>query len=111
MRWTGRILFLLAAVMPALPALAHPVPFSYLDVQLQRTSIEVSLTVHIYDLAHDLEVAPMERLLDAEFVTGRASAIRELLTPRLQLAADGRSLSAEWLKPEILQDRQSVRFH
>src|SRR5262245_45880738 len=109
MRWM-RGLCVLAAVLSALPAMAHPVPFSYLDVQLQRSSVDVLLTVHIYDLAHDLQITPMERLLDAGFLATQESAIRRLLTPRLQLSADGRSLVAEWLQPEILQERQSIRF-
>src|SRR2546422_228245 len=107
----GRGLILLAAGLLALPASAHPVPFSYLDLQLQRSSIEVSLTVHIYDLAHDLQITPMERLLDAGFLAMQDTAIRALLTPRLQLTADGRPGIPEWLQPEILEDRQSVRFH
>ena len=95
----------------ALAAGAHPVPFSYLDVQLQASSIDVALTIHIYDLAHDLQVTPMERLLDPAFLKERESAIRQLLTPRLDLEADGRHLVSEWLPPEILQERQSIRFH
>jgi hydrogenase/urease accessory protein HupE len=95
----------------ALAAAAHPVPFSYLDVQLQPSSIDMALTVHIYDLAHDLQVTPMERLLDAAFLKERESAIRELLTPRFELDADGRRLIFEWMEPEILTERQSVRFH
>jgi hydrogenase/urease accessory protein HupE len=94
----------------AIPLLAHPVPFSYLDVQLQPDSIEVSLTAHIYDLAHDLQVAPMERLLDQGFLTERQDAIRALLGPRFGIRRDDRPVNLEWLQPEILQERQSVRF-
>src|SRR5437762_14266335 len=111
MKWIGRAFILLVAVLLALPAAGHPVPFSYLDVQLQRSSIEVSLTIHIYDLAHDLQVTPMERLLEPNFVREHESAIRALLAPRLQLTSDGRLLLPEWLQPEILDPRQSVRFH
>ena len=95
MQWIGRGFLLLAAVLLALPAGAHPVPFSYLDVQLQRSSIDVSLTVHIYDLAHDLQVTPMERLLKPRFLAERESAIRALFAPRLGLKADGQSLTPE----------------
>jgi hydrogenase/urease accessory protein HupE len=107
----SRSLLVLAAMLLALPLAAHPVPFSYLDVQLQRASIDVALTVHIYDLAHDLEVTPMERLLDRQFLATKDAAIRSLLAPRLQVVADGHALSAEWLEVETLDERQSVRFH
>jgi hydrogenase/urease accessory protein HupE len=53
----------------------------------------------------------MEKLLDPAFLKERESAIRQLLTPRLDLEADGRHLVSEWLPPEILQERQSIRFH
>jgi hydrogenase/urease accessory protein HupE len=95
----------------ALAADAHPVPFSYVDVQLHGASVDLTLTVHIYDLAHDLQLTPMERLLDPAFVIERESAIRQLLTPRLSLQADGRPLAPQWQHSEIIADRQSVRFH
>jgi len=111
MRWTTRGIYVLAAIFLALPAAAHPVPFSYLDLHLDRSSVDASLTVHIYDLAHDLQVTPMERLLDAGFLAAQDTAIRALLIPRLQIAGDGRPLSGDWLQPEILPERQSIRFH
>ena len=106
-----RGLCVIAALLLALPANAHPVPFSYLDVNLQPGTLEVSLTIHIYDLAHDLNITAMERLLDASFLAGQDAAIHTLLTPRLQLQSNGAAISPEWSKPEILKDRQSVRFH
>lgn len=111
MRWIGSGFILLAVLLPALPAAAHPVPFSYLDLQLRQSSIDVSLTAHIYDLAHDLGINPMERLLDPAFVAERDSAIRSLIGARLHISAGGPSPEPEWLKPEVLEDRQSVRFH
>ncbi len=105
-----RVIFLVAAMLLAVPAIAHPVPFSYLDVQLHPVSIDVSLTIHIYDLAHDLQVTPMERLLDRTFLAQQDAAIHSLLTPRLQLTADGHSVTPEWLDSEVLEERQSVRF-
>jgi len=92
-------------------ALLHPVPFSYLDIRLQDQSVDVFMTVHIYDLAHDLQVEPMERLLNAGYVMEHERAIRDLLGPRLRLQAEGHELQPEWLQSETIEDRQSVRFH
>ena len=112
MRWVGRGLVLVCAlVIVARPLVAHPVPFSYLDVQLRPGAIDVSLVVHIFDVAHDLEITPMERLLEPGTVAEREQAIRALLVPRLGFAVDGRPQAAEWLPPEILHDRQSLRLH
>ena len=73
--------------------------------------MDVFMTVHIYDLAHDLQVEPMERLLSAGYVMEHERAIRDLLGPRLRLLAEGHELQPEWLQSEIIEDRQSVRFH
>jgi hydrogenase/urease accessory protein HupE len=107
-RWLPASVIILAF---ALAADAHPVPFSYLDVQLHGASIDLSLTVHIYDLAHDLQVAPMERLLDPAFLKQRESAIQHLFAQRLAIYADDRLLSPEWEQAETIEDRQSVRLH
>ena len=95
----------------ALRADAHPVPFSYVDVQLDGALIDLTLTTHIFDLAHDLQVTPMDRLLDPAFLKEREEAIHRLLSPRFTLEADGHSLAPEWQKMEPIADRQSVRIH
>jgi hydrogenase/urease accessory protein HupE len=110
-RGLRRLSFPLVLLIFPLMAEAHPVPFSYIDAELRSGAIDVALTAHIYDLAHDLQVSPMERLLDPLFLKERDAAIRQFLVPRLQLEADGHPLSPEWLGPEIIADRQSVRFH
>ena len=94
----------------ARPAAAHPVPFSYLDVRLQPASLDVQLIVHIFDVAYDLNVTPMEKLLEQDTVTARAAAMQSLLTRRFDLLGDGYPLKGEWSAPEILKDRQSIRF-
>jgi hydrogenase/urease accessory protein HupE len=102
---------MIALLAIAAPAAAHPVPFSYLDIQLQPSSVDVSLVAHVFDLAHDLKVMPAERLLEPQVVTERERDIRMMLAPRLELSADGRVLTPEWGATEILRDRQSLRLH
>src|SRR5262245_33565413 len=105
-----RALVLCVLLAVVRPAAAHPVPFSYLDVKIQPTDVEVSLVVHIFDVAHDLGLTPIERLLDPSTVKERAPAIQSLLAPRLSVAADGQKVKFEWSEPEILRDRQSLRL-
>jgi len=95
----------------ATPAFAHPVPFSYLDLRLQPTAIDGSLVVHIFDIGHDLNVEPPERLLDPALVASRAGTIIEMLSPRLMLTADGKPLKGAWSNVEVVADRQSLRLH
>ena len=76
-------------------AAAHPAPFSYLDIAFRGGNIEGSLTVHVIDIAHELNVTPPESVLDQEFLTRERQRILDLLTPRISLSAD-RPLKIQW---------------
>jgi len=108
----NRILSCAALLVLALgvPSSAHSVPFSFLDIQLKFPEIEGSLVVHDFDLAHDLGISPPERLLDPVFLDGQSVAIRTLLSPRLHLLVDGREWIPQWSEPEVLRERESLRF-
>lgn len=107
---------LLAGIVTALlgapaPAGAHPVPFSYVDIRIQPAVIDVTLVAHVYDVAHELRVQPIERLLDPSVLAPRGEAIAALLGPRLGLTVDGRPLGAgKWSAAEPLPERQSIRL-
>jgi hydrogenase/urease accessory protein HupE len=107
----------LATVMTALllratAAAAHPVPFSYLDVHVQPNTVEIAIVAHIFDVAHDLHVERSDRLLEAGFLNQQHAALIALLGARLQVTADGRTLTpTSWSSAEALPDRQSVRIH
>jgi hydrogenase/urease accessory protein HupE len=91
-------------------AAAHPIPFSYLDLRIDGTTVETTLVAHIIDVAHDLKIDPPERLLEAATVSARAADIMRLLGPRLKLAADGAPMEITWTSVEALPDRQSIRL-
>jgi hydrogenase/urease accessory protein HupE len=92
------------------PTLAHQVPFSYLDLRLQRGVIEGTLVAHIADLGHDLAVAPVERLLDPAVAAPKSRAIADMFSRRLVIAADGRAVVPLWSDAEVVADRQSLRL-
>ena len=103
--------FVLAA---AAPASAHPVPFSYLDLRVEAgtpASIDAVLVVHVFDVAHDLNIEPPERLIAGGLAADRAAAFAKLLETRLHITVDGRVLTPAWSGPEVLAERQSLRFH
>lgn len=100
----------LILVLAARPASAHPVPFSYLDLRLQPGSIEGTFVVHIFDAAHDLEVTPVERLLDPAVASEYGRALIRLLAARLDVTVNGRTIALDWSPPEVLADRQSLRL-
>jgi hydrogenase/urease accessory protein HupE len=94
----------------AAPAAAHPVPFTYLDVRVEERSIGVGLVIHMFDLGHDLDVQPPERLLEPDVLSAHADAITALVKSRLRLQANGQAIEGEWSAPVVLADRQSVEL-
>src|SRR5262245_28333319 len=105
MRRGASTLALLVGLAFGRPAAAHPMPFSSLDVRLDGPSLEVAITAHLFDLAHDLGVQPPERLL--ELHGGRAA---ELMAPRVRVLADGHPLPVAWHAPESVPDREGMRL-
>jgi len=94
----------------AASAAAHPVPFSYLDLRVQADAVDGTLVAHIFDVAHDLNVEPAERLLDQAVVSQHAAALVRLLSGRLTVTADGQTLVPQWSSVSALPDRQSVKL-
>ena len=85
-------------------------PFTYLDLRLGQGAIEGSLAAHMFDLGHDLNVDPADRLLDPAIAAPYAAAIANLFAGRLTVSADGRALTPQWSGLEVLADRQSLRI-
>jgi hydrogenase/urease accessory protein HupE len=104
------VLICVLSITFATPAAAHPVPFSFLDLQLTARGMDVSLVIHDFDLAHELSVPEASRFLDPAFLAENSESLRKLLLARLQISADGSVSKPEWDVPEILPDRESVRF-
>ncbi len=103
----------LATLILAIPcgrALAHQVPFSYLDLRLQQGAIEGALVAHIADLGHDLKIEPAERLLDASVAASAFEPIRRMLSERLAVTIDDRRGVPTWSDPEVMAERQSLRI-
>src|SRR5206468_10753331 len=112
MKRLGRGLACAALLAAATPASAHPAPFSYVDLVLTARSVDVTVSAHIFDVAHDLGIDSSERLLDPSFATGRASDVAALLRARFRVEADGEPIACE---PdgniEIASARQSLKLH
>ena len=95
----------------AVPASAHPVPFTFVDVRLQPGAMELTLVAHIFDVAHDLGIQPQEQLLQPGPLGARAADVIGLLRDRLHFTADGTALGpGEWSAPEPVPERQSIRL-
>jgi hydrogenase/urease accessory protein HupE len=105
-----------AAVMlllwPGARVLAHPVPFSYLDLRFQSGVIEGTLVVHVLDVGHDLTIDPAAQLLDPVVAARSFERVTQLVGGRLQIDINGRAAaSIEWTRIEPVAERQSLRLH
>jgi hydrogenase/urease accessory protein HupE len=90
---------------------AHPSPFSFVDVRLDRGVITLSVVAHAYDVAHELGIEPVERVLEPDVLKAQDQAIKRLFSERLGLAADGTPLTiGAWSAPEALGEQQSIRL-
>ena len=102
--------FLCLVVTAGATAFAHPAPFSYVDVRLDGASVELTVTVHEFDAAHDLGVEDASRLLNATELARYAPALGELLKDRLQIWVGGQRLPGTWSPPVALPDRQAIQL-
>ena len=62
-------------------AYAHPVPFTYIDVHPESGAVDISVVMHTFDIAHDLNVQPAEKLLETDTLAAQRDAIAALLRP------------------------------
>jgi hydrogenase/urease accessory protein HupE len=86
------------------------VPFTYLDLRLLPDAIEGTLVAHIFDLGHDLNIDPADRLLDPAVASQQAGAIARLFAGRLTVAANGVTLTPQWSSVQVVPDRQSLKL-
>ena len=104
------MLCVLALILHATSAAAHPAPFSYLDLRLNTSGVTGTLVVHDLDAAHDLGVPPTESLMDPAIAARYRDALVALLSPRLSFQFDGRPVEIAWGAIDVVPDRQSVRL-
>lgn len=94
----------------ATAAAAHPAPFSYVDVRVGASGVEVTLTAHDIDLAHELGSTEPARLRDPQFVDSVRATLHAVLLQRLSLGADGRKLMLTPGGVDVAAERDAVTF-
>jgi hydrogenase/urease accessory protein HupE len=105
-----KLLLVLALLAGASAASAHPAPFSYLDLRIGDEVIEGALVVHIIDVAHDLNIASPEKLLERSTAYGNLDRLTALIMQRLVLTA-GQPLMIQWGDVDVLPERQGIQLH
>lgn len=89
---------------------AHPAPFSYIDLRLAESGNEGSLVVHDFDVAHDLGVNPPEALADLAVAEKYRDQLIRLVDSRLTIVLGGAREPIQWVGLETLPERQSLRL-
>ena len=86
-------------------------PFSFVDVRIQGTSLDIEVVIHAFDVAYELGVNQPDRVFDPAVLGPGTERLIALLRDRLRITADGRPLSFDgWSGAEPLPERQSVRL-
>ena len=98
------------ALAAALPASAHPAPFSYLDVRLSASGITGTLVLHDFDVAHELGVSTPDGLLDSSTLGRYAASITSFVEARLRMTADGRDAHWQIAGVRALPERTAVEL-
>ena len=94
----------------ATPASAHPAPFSFVDVRVDATTVDLEVVLHVFDVAYELGVEPSEVFTSGVLETA-GTRLANLLRERLHFTVDGRRLVVDataWSAPDPLVERQSV---
>jgi hypothetical protein len=102
----------LALALSLLPssALAHPAPFSFLDLYLTASGVEGALVIHDFDAAHDVGVDPPDRFRDPAFAERYRDELTRLMDSRLAILLDDQRASLTWTGFETVPDRQSLKL-
>ena len=104
-----RLATFLLAVGLARPLHAHPSPFSFIDVRVGSERLDLTLVAHVYDVGHDIDVQPPERLLDQGVLREHGARFAALVAERMHISVDGVPVAiGPWSSPEPLTDRQSL---
>ncbi len=90
-------------------ASAHPAPFSYLDLHLEERRIDGSLTVHVIDLAHELNSDEPAILLDQGVLSRQYGQIGSILQDRIRISG-GEPAGIEWKSIAAVPGDDAVRL-
>lgn len=91
-------------------ALAHPAPFSYLDLTITPSGVHGTLTVHDLDAAYELQLTDADALLDPTVARRHGPALAAVLERRLTLRLDGTAVPVRLDGVVPVPDRQGLRF-
>jgi len=105
LRWSALFLALLLAA----PAAAHPVPFSYLDLEVHDTAVDGRIRVHLVDLAPALGLANPRDLLRPDVREAHRAAIERYIASRIALE-NGGFRRARWAGMAVVDANEAIEL-
>ncbi len=111
LRFPRLLLGLLVALAPGL-AVAHNVPYSFLDLRIGTDGLSGTVLVQAADLATAIGTPSPDRLIEAAYVQSHLPEIHDALAKRLHVSADDRPLTPFWQGAfEIAKFEKTVKLH
>ena len=108
--WRSLIrLIAVLALLLAVPASAHPVPFSYLDLEVHDGTVDGRIRVHLVDVAPVLGIADPQDLLEREVWSTRQGEIERYLVSRIAFERGGFE-RAEWGDAAIVDENEALEL-
>ncbi len=105
LRWfTVLLAFALSA-----PAAAHPVPFSYLDLEVSDGAVDGRIRVHLTDIAPVLGLADPQALLDPVVREAQRTRIERYLASRIAFERNGFA-RAEWGAMTVVDANEAIEL-
>ena len=110
-RFAGLLVGLCVVLGAASPLSAHPAPFSFVDLHIRTTSLDIEVVIHAFDVAYELGIDEPSRALDPDVIGPGTQRLTALLGDRIEILVDGRPLPfGPWSAADVLPERQSVRL-
>ncbi len=104
-----RTLLAVVAILLTTPASAHPVPFSYLDLEVRDDAVTGRIRVHLVDLAPALGVADPRELLRPEVQAAHRERIKRYLASRIAIEHSGFA-RAEWGPIAVVDQNEALQL-
>lgn len=106
----GRILLILIACCASHAVVAHPAPFSFVDIRIDQAGTQGTLTLHDFDAANELRLANPEVLRNPAVARAQQEALVALAAQRLRFVVDGEVRQPTWGVIAVVPERQSLRL-
>jgi hydrogenase/urease accessory protein HupE len=99
----------LVALLLAAPASAHPVPFSYLDLEVHDSAVDGRIRVHLNDLAPILGLDDPQALLDRGVRSAHRAEIERYIASRIAFE-NGGFQRARWGAMTVVDENEAIEL-